>query len=243
VEDAAVCHFPDVMRIGEKATLAQPVRTQVTPRALWTYMDVFVAPAGDMTGLGWTTVSAPGGRWTKGSGPVLGLKRLVAGKPSTEPAGTAQLPTENQGYGIEWVSAHNWADYGVTGSSAKAAAGHDVTMSFSITNHGPAVLYDRSGGEGTPFVRVTAPAGTTVIGSQDCGNQPVNGAWYCSAGMNAILAFPGETFRLTITFHVVSVVPHAHGLVRLVWGGGTTPSTNLPFDPNPKNNVASLQLN
>ncbi|RAG84852.1 hypothetical protein DN069_14710 [Streptacidiphilus pinicola] len=242
VEDAAVCHFRDWMRIGEKVAFAQPVRTQVTPRALWTYMDVMAAPAGSPS-LAWATSSQPSSRWTQGRGPALGLKRLVAGKPSAVPAGTAQLQRGDQGYGIEWVSAHNWADYGVTGSSAKAPAGHDVTMSFSVTNHGPAVLYDRSGGEATPFVKLTAPAGTTVVGSPECGNQPQNGVWYCSAGMKAILSFPGDTYHFTITFHVVTVVPHARGEVQLVWGGGPTPSTNLPFDPNPKNNTAGLILN
>ncbi|WP_143094402.1 hypothetical protein [Streptacidiphilus jiangxiensis] len=240
VEDAAVCHFRDWMRIGEKVTFAQPVRTKVTPRAMWTYLDVQAAPAGSPS-LAWATSSQPTSRWTQGRGPALGLKRLVVGKASSVPAGTAQLMSENQGYGVESVTARNGADYGVTGSSAKAAAGHDVTMSFSVTNHGPAVLYDRSGGEATPYVKLTAPAGTTVVGGPECG-QGTDSAWYCSAGLKAILSFPGDTYHFTVTFHVDTVVPQARGQVQLVWGGGA-PSTTLPFDPNPKNNTAPLILN
>ncbi|MEY9874058.1 hypothetical protein ABH931_003552 [Streptacidiphilus sp. MAP12-33] len=45
-----------------------------------------------------------------------------------------------------------------------------------------------------------------------------------------------------MTFHVTTVVPHAHGLVRLVWGD-PVPSTKISWYPNPRNNSASLILN
>jgi hypothetical protein len=115
-------------------------------------------------------------------------------------------------------------------------------MSLWITNHGPAVLYDRSGGEGTPYVKVTAPPGTTVVAGADC-SAATSTVAYCSAGIPAILAWPGQSFHLTVTLHVNTVVAHARGLVQLVWGGGPTPGTTIPFDPNPKNNVAPLLLN
>ncbi|MEZ0068832.1 hypothetical protein ABIA32_004873 [Streptacidiphilus sp. MAP12-20] len=242
-EDAALCHFPDWMRIGEKVTFAQPVRTQVTPQALWTYMDVIAAPAGDQASLQWVTAPGPGVSWHRGSGQVLRLKQLVAGRPSSSPAGNTQLQLGNQGNGIEWIAAHNGADYGVTGSSAKAAKGTDVTMSFTMANHGPAVLYDRSGGEAAPFVKITAPTGTTVVGGPECGYTVSSTVGYCSAGMAGILVWPGDSFHFTITFHVNTVVAHAHGLVQLVAGGGPVPSTTLSFDPNPRNNTAALLLN
>ncbi|MEZ0096418.1 hypothetical protein, partial [Streptacidiphilus sp. EB129] len=168
----AVCRFTDMMRIGEKVALAQPVRLQVTPQALWTYLDVSAEPAGD--------ASLTGGGWHRGTDPALGLKRLVAGKPSTVPPGTVQL-VDYPGSGSAIVTARNGADYGVTGGSAKAVAGGDATIRVLMQNHGPAVLFDRSGGEATPFVKVTAPPGATVVPGPDC-NTVSSTVEYCSAG-------------------------------------------------------------
>ncbi|MEZ0096247.1 hypothetical protein ABH925_007454, partial [Streptacidiphilus sp. EB129] len=91
------------------------------------------------------------------------------------------------------------------------------------------------------FVKVTAPPGATVVPGPDC-NTVSSTVEYCSAGLSAILAYPGDSFAIPVTFRVNTMVRHARGLVQLVWGE-PVPSTTIPWDPNPRNNTAPLILN
>jgi hypothetical protein len=239
-QDEALCHFARPLLIGEQDTLAEPVLAVTTDHAMWDYIDAVVAPGGDHATLGWVTAPQAGTSWTQGTGPVLGLKQLVAGTPSTAPAGSAQFQYDNDGYQVASITTDNTADFGITGSSARAAAGQDVTMTFTVANHGPAVFDDRSGGEGTPFVHVTAPPGTTIVSGPGC-SQGAGTDWYCSDSPAASFAYPGDSFHFSVTLHVDAVVPRASGTVQLDYGN--PPSTTIPYDPNPANNTAHLVLN
>ncbi|MBC3843019.1 hypothetical protein GXW82_31120 [Streptacidiphilus sp. 4-A2] len=85
-----------------------------------------------------------------GSGAVLGVDVVKAGKASTAPVGDVLLGNDEDNYRVAGISARNTAYFGVTGASAKAAKGKTATFRFSLYNSGPATLYDRSGGELSP---------------------------------------------------------------------------------------------
>ena len=246
-DDAAVCSLPGRLLPGAKVTLAQPVRLTVGKQALYTYLDEQAAPAGDTARLSWITAPRTGETWRQGTGTAVGLKTLVAGKKTTAPAGTVQLDNENQGYGIADVTAVNHADFGVTGATATAAAGTQVTMGFTLFNHGPATLFDRSGGEATPIVVVTPPPGTTVVGhtgncsprDSDDPAQVAHGPYYCDAASYLIPS--GSSYPFSLTLNVDTVTPAAKGSVVLAYGNNADQVP--PYDSNPADNSAVLQLN
>ncbi|MEZ0068831.1 hypothetical protein ABIA32_004872 [Streptacidiphilus sp. MAP12-20] len=250
VEDMALCSFPGLLRVGEQVTLTQPVGLQFTSHALFDELQADSAPWGDSYAWGWATQPIPGYSWKQGKGVTLGLKVLRPGRASSAPAGTAELWTENQGSGMAMLGAKNTADFGTTGSSAKAAQGKTVTMTFTLSNHGSADLYDGSGGEGTPGLMVTPPPGTTVVGSSaSCGpwgspdpSVTAHGPYYCWGGSFAI--WSGTTYSFKLTLRVDKVVPGATGTVRVRFSPMDVKDPySASFDPNPKNNAALLHLN
>ncbi|QMU67154.1 hypothetical protein [Streptacidiphilus sp. P02-A3a] len=247
-DDAALCSFGGVLRVDAKVELAQPVKLAVGSQALYSYLDVQAAPGADASTFSWLTTPVTGETWRKGSGAALGLTTLAAGQAGSAPAGTVQLPSEDQGYGIADIYADNTADFGVTGSSAKAAKGKTVAMSFTMDNHGPATLYDRSGGDDTPYVVVTPPPGTTVVGSSstcypETSNDPTetaHGPYTC--GPDTVGLVPvGSVYHFSLTLRVDTVVNNAKGSVKLGWGINGTGVP--PFDPTLYDNPAVLLLN
>ncbi|RAG84851.1 hypothetical protein DN069_14705 [Streptacidiphilus pinicola] len=246
-QDAALCRFPSALRIGEKVALARPMRFQYTHEALREYTETGAWPLGNPRTAG-TLQPWKGHVWQRGTGPVLGLKVVAVGRASGVPAGSVpvQLGTEQHSEDIVSLSARNTDDFGVTGSSATAAAGKTVTMDFTLVSHGPGTLYDISGGEGIPGVEVTPPPGTTIVGSSARCQPSVSfdpgvaahGPYNCSPDL---LIWAGTVYRLSLTLRVDQVVPHATGKVRIVWG--PVPGWRQPYDPNPADDSALLQLN
>ncbi|MFD8696735.1 hypothetical protein [Kitasatospora purpeofusca] len=71
-------------------------------------------------------------------------------------------PDINGHFTEQEVLADNGADFGLTGTWAPDASGRAGTLTVTAANRGPASIFDRSGGEGTPFVRIQLPEGATV---------------------------------------------------------------------------------
>ncbi|SDT73533.1 hypothetical protein SAMN05216371_4509 [Streptomyces sp. TLI_053] len=71
-------------------------------------------------------------------------------------------PDINGHFTEQEVLADNGADFALTGTWAPDASGRSGTLTVTAANRGPASIYDRSGGDGTPFVRIQLPEGATV---------------------------------------------------------------------------------
>ena len=239
-ETTAVCFFSGPLRIGQQVATTLPLRLKFTSQAIYSYLDALVAPQGDPS-LRWVDAPAPSRVWSWGKGAALGLKTLASGKASTAPAGTAQLPGDLNGGSVQ-LYAHNTADFGVSGSSARAAKGHTAVLHARLFDNGPGALYDRSGGDGSPLAFVTFPAGVSVVHAPaNCwrDTQVKTLSYACSSSM---LIFPGQSFDYAFTVRVDRYVAHAKGTVQLEWGmpgQGWRP----PFESNPGNDSALLHLN
>lgn len=245
--DLAICSISSQVQVGETAELAVPVGLHVDQTALYTYLDGMVDPLGYTGDNYWLL---PGHTWKQGTGAKLGLKVLAAGVHSTAPAGTTMLLSadgESTNYQIASVSARNTDDFGVTGATAKGAKGKTVKFTFSLVDHGPATLYDRSGGGDSPAVLVTPPPGTTIIGSSAACQPSVSfdptvtahGPYLCSAGISFV---KGEVNTFTLTVRVNTVIAGAKGSVKIQWGEGIG-NWRPPYDTDPRDDSAVLNLN
>ncbi|WP_328956287.1 hypothetical protein [Kitasatospora purpeofusca] len=96
----------------------------------------------------------------------LALKRGT-GAPATLTRDSAEgipsgYPDINGHFTEQEVFADNGADFGLTGTWTPDAAGRTGKLTITAANRGPASIFDRSGGEGTPFVRIQLPEGASV---------------------------------------------------------------------------------
>ncbi|MFD4907973.1 hypothetical protein [Kitasatospora purpeofusca] len=103
-------------------------------------------------------------------GPAL-RRRLAlergTGAPATLTRDSAEgipsgYPDINGHFTEQEVLADNGADFGLTGTWTPDASGRAGTLTVTAANRGPASIFDRSGGEGTPFVRIQLPEGAAV---------------------------------------------------------------------------------
>ncbi|MFE8947279.1 hypothetical protein [Streptomyces sp. NPDC007856] len=242
----AECYPKGAINLGETAALAAPVRLRVNSAALYTYLDTMTVPLGQP---GWP--DGQGIRWTWGKGSTLKLKVIKAGRKSSVPAGSVSLPQTGDvtDYRITSLQAHNTADFGVSGASAQAGQGKNATLAFHLSAGGPATLYDRSGGEGVPTVWVTFPPGTTAVGhSANCApwqdhnpTAQAHGPYVCRPP--GIVLPKGQVTDFSLTLRVDEVTTHAKGGVQLVWGPDPANSHRPAFDPDSRNDSATLTLN
>jgi hypothetical protein len=242
MSEVAVCTFPGTVDPGETLALATPVRLRVLSTAYYTFLDTMAVPTGDPTD-SWATA---GRTFTQGTGQELGLKVITAGTPSDAPAGTlaVQGAGNHSDYLIDQLQAANTADFAVTGDSATAAQGDTVTLHFSMANHGPATIFDRSG---EPLgVQATPPPGTTVVGSSDncvpsTGDDPqvtAHGPYSCSG---SYLETDGMESDFSLTLRVDTVTPGAAGTVAMAWSPDG--SWRPPYDTDATDDSAALTLN
>ncbi len=127
----------------------------VTSEAEYTFADFSVLAGPDAAGA---------------QGPAL-RKRLAfqrgTGAPATLSRDTAEgipsgYPDPNGHFAEQEVFADNGADFELTATWAPDASGREGALTVTAANRGPASIYDRSGGEGTPFVRVQLPEGASI---------------------------------------------------------------------------------
>ncbi|MDY0811603.1 hypothetical protein [Kitasatospora purpeofusca] len=138
----------------------EPVRLNgldltVTSEARYTFADFAVLAAPDAA-----AAQGPALRrrlaFERGTGaPATLVRDSAEGIPSGYPDINGHL-TEQE------VFADNGADFGLTGTWTPDASGRAGTLAITAANRGPASIYDRSGGEGTPFVRIQLPEGASV---------------------------------------------------------------------------------
>ncbi|MFC5663450.1 hypothetical protein ACFP3U_10720 [Kitasatospora misakiensis] len=140
----------------------EPVRLNgldltVTSEAEYTFADFAVLSGPDAAGA---------------QGPAL-RKRLAfqrgTGAPATLTRDAAEgipsgYPDVNGHFAEQEVFADNGADFELTATWAPDASGREGALTVTAANRGPAAIYDRSGGEGTPFVRVQLPEGASITG-------------------------------------------------------------------------------
>ncbi|MFJ8432933.1 hypothetical protein ACIQ9P_16705 [Kitasatospora sp. NPDC094019] len=138
----------------------EPVRLNgldltVTPEARYTFADFSVFADPDAA-----AAQAPALRerlaFRRGTGAPATLTRDSAeGIPSG-------YPDINGHFTEQEVLADNGADFVLTGTWTPDASGRAGTLTVTAANRGPASIFDRSGGEGTPYVRIQLPEGATV---------------------------------------------------------------------------------
>ncbi|WUH88736.1 hypothetical protein OG900_38585 [Streptomyces sp. NBC_00433] len=240
--EKALCTFDQPILIGERAALATPVDLNVTATALYTYLDTITAPKGDPL----LKSELAGRTWTRGTGTTLKLQVLDPGQPSTAPVGKVSLPfaDPNSDDRMTALQADNTADFSVSGATAQAAQGDTVPLDVSMTNNGPATLFDRSISDFG--VMVTLPPGTTVVGSSanchpetdDDPQAAAHGPYDC---VDSYLEPAGHTAAFTVTVRVDQVIAGAQGSVAVLWGvdGGGRPT----YDPDVADDSAVLALN
>lgn len=153
-----ICTVDTQVAPGETVKL-DPLQFGVTPTAIYTFAS-FRALANVETETHWMRETYD---LKPGSGP-----RLTFGKPET-PVGTVGGPNINENFGgriqnyaeLE-VSADNSADFSALGQWAPAAGGRTGTLTVGMLNSGPGSVFDRSGGESMPSVRLVLPKGVTA---------------------------------------------------------------------------------
>ncbi|WP_237557715.1 MULTISPECIES: hypothetical protein [Streptomyces] len=150
-----------------------------------------------------------------GTGAPLGLKSVASGPGFT-----------GSGYGTFATTQH--ADYQALGDTVEGKVGETVSITVGVRNNGPGRMGFRwtdADNSGT-FV-VTPPAGTTITGAPDPGEQGDPGPlWNCTprkAGEKSYTCDigstdfgPGDSVTQEFTVRIDRVVPDARGSVKAV---------------------------
>ncbi|MGW3498805.1 hypothetical protein [Streptomyces sp. NPDC001020] len=161
-----------------------------------------------------------------GTGPAL---KLVE-RPDDTPAAPGSSPNYGSDGKSAVVTAKNTADFQVTGAQLKGKVGDTVPLVVKFTNAGPGWVYEVMGGPPT-HVRVTVPAGTSVIKTPGCKSLG-SGTYDCSTRDAWVNEHDGETYEFKLKIN--KAVPGAKGSVAL--------AGDRPFDPIESNDTADILL-
>ncbi|MFE4060876.1 hypothetical protein ACFXP3_32050 [Streptomyces sp. NPDC059096] len=142
--DSAVCRVDTPLEPGKRYRLSAPVGVDVKGTALFEFLDYRVKPPAD-------TVTTAGDSRDAGA-PVLTLVQDGA----APPPGTV---TEQA---MWMINAANTADLAVTGDSAAAGPGTEVTLTAKLRNDGPAT-FDLLTSDDQIGLLVDIPEGTTAV--------------------------------------------------------------------------------
>ncbi|MGW7467786.1 hypothetical protein ACWGJT_24710 [Streptomyces xantholiticus] len=214
-KSVAVCEYEQTVEPGIVYTPEQRVAFKAEDRAL--YDDLHVAVAD------YDLVPPDSGSSAPGTGPV---QKLVP----QDAAVAADFRSDGA-----WVqvSADNTADFKVAGDRLKARVGDSVTADLSFTNAGPAWVMNR---QDLPshLVLVTLPAGTKAVKIPGlCNPSDEPGSYRCGSWQRWVEE--DYTAPLTFTLKVEKAVPGAKGTVALT-------GEPRPFDKNPANDTAAIEL-
>ncbi|MFF7451680.1 MULTISPECIES: hypothetical protein [unclassified Streptomyces] len=230
----ALCVLDEKVSPGQRYDLV--TRLRIGRQALYDRLDHSVVPYSDAA-----LEEARGGlEWTRGEGPELNL-RPVAGQRAAAGEDDVDL---SDNYRIVALDAKNTADFKVTGSRVRGAAGDTVTARMTVFNRGPAWVASLGAGSPVATLRFQAPAGTSVVGlPEDCWTQlpsdegPSAVTYYCSSPIHL---HDRASFTVDVQLRIDEVVRGARAVVE------TAEDTELPvgrFDPNLRNNVSSIVVN
>ena len=146
----AVCTVNQPLPPGKALRLTSDIQVGVTKEAWYALMSASALPADG---------SLPDTRgYVKGTGPALTAKSVAVTAVSPKVADI----NPRDSYTELDITADNTADFAAVGLSLKADQGQTVSVPVGVRNNGPALIYDRSGGEGTGGCSVTFLAGATV---------------------------------------------------------------------------------
>ncbi|GAA4854369.1 hypothetical protein [Kitasatospora terrestris] len=191
-----VCVIDTPVAPGEVFKLS-PLTFTVGATAEYDFADISVYPTED------SEVSAiplwrKNLKLTRGTGPAMTATKTTDAALLTEERHPYDMRVEQE------VRTDNPADFSALGAWAPAPGGRTGTLTVGERNDGPASIYDRSGGEAAPSVRVVFPDGVSVTktptgcsavtwedGQQvakpnkyDCG-----GPWWVPSGFQGTYAF------------------------------------------------------
>ncbi|MFC1420574.1 hypothetical protein [Streptacidiphilus cavernicola] len=146
----AVCTVNQPLAPGKALRLTSDIKVGVTKEARYALMSAAVLPPGD------ANTDTRG--YAKGTGAALTAEAVVSAaiRPQVADINPRDSYTELD------ITADNTADFAAVGTSLKGNKGQTVSVTVGARNNGPALIYDRSGGEGTGGYKVTFPAGATV---------------------------------------------------------------------------------
>ncbi|MET7642864.1 peptidase [Streptomyces sp. NPDC005426] len=233
----ALCSFGGSYEPGVTYTLSEPPSLRATKRAYYDSLLYRIAEDGPAA----RAAQRGGARYSPGKGATLALREAPA-------ALTADLnPGDNQ-QDADFRTA-NSADFAAYGDRAEGAAGDSVEVNVGFRNRGPAWIGNIRSGEDVATVDVTVPEGASVVSAPGtCRGVTADGQYredrtaapryFCSTPMSvredAVLTLP---FVLRIT----EVAEGASG--KVVVRNTRLADPELPFDPEPADNTASLVLN
>ncbi|MFI1094137.1 LPXTG cell wall anchor domain-containing protein [Streptomyces sp. NPDC020917] len=149
----AVCVINTSMAPGTTWRLSSDIKAKVTPEAYQTFIDVGVIPPGPDA----DALVAAAKSFTPGTGPALTVKTATASK-----SAMAGDLNSYDNYGELGVSTDSHAHYSAVGDAVHVAKGATVPVTVGMRNNGPALIFDRSGGEGVDTLMVTFPKGATA---------------------------------------------------------------------------------
>ncbi|WP_328904432.1 peptidase [Streptomyces sp. NBC_00441] len=232
-----LCSFPGSFEPGATYTLEVPPTLRATEHAFY---DSFLYRINE-DGTDARAALRSGARFSPGKGAKLALREAPAVR-------SADLdPSDNQQEADFRTT--NTADFAAYGDRAAGKPGDTVDVTLGFRNKGPAwVGYIRSG-EPVATVDFTVPHGSYVVskpgicrGVTAAGeyreNQEKAPRYFCSTPMSVL---EDADFALPFRLKLVSADPGSNGAV--VVRNTHLQAPPLPFDPQPANNAAWVELN
>lgn len=209
-DTAAVCVIDKSMAPGTTWRLSPAITAKVAPDAWATYLGVAVLPPGSDA----DSLVTMAKKWTPGAGAKLTVQTATASKSAM--AGDLN-PQDN--YGELDVRADSHAHYSAVGDAVHVARGASVPITVGMRNNGPALIFDRSGGEGVDTLLVTFPKGATATKiPSGCSlvNNGIKGAgpYQCGAP-DAYIQPSGYQANWTFTVRADAALANARGTAQL----------------------------
>jgi LPXTG-motif cell wall-anchored protein len=206
----AVCVINTSMAPGTTWRLSSDIKAKVTPEAYQTFLDIDVVPPGPEAD---NLVTLAKG-FTPGSGPALTVKAAVASK-----SALAGDLNSYDNFGELVVSTDSHAHYSAVGDAVRVAKGASVPVTVGMRNNGPALIFDRSGGEAVDTLLVTFPKGATATKvPSGCSLVKAGvkgtGPYECGA-RDAYVQPPGYHADWTFTVHADATLTNARGTAGL----------------------------
>ncbi|TRV77096.1 peptidase [Streptomyces sp. 130] len=233
----ALCTFPGSYEPGVTYTLEVPPTLRATERAFY---DTFLYRINE-DGTDARAALRSGARFSPGKGAKLALRQAPAVR-------SADLdPADNQ-QDADFQTT-NTADFAAYGDQAEGEPGDTVDVTLGFRNKGPAWIGYLRSGEDVATVDFTVPHGSYVVSKPDIcrgvtatgeyrENQEKAPRYFCSTPMSVL---EDADFALPFRLKLVSADPGSNGAV--VVRNTHLQAPALPFDPEPANNDAWVELN
>jgi uncharacterized membrane protein YgcG len=236
-----VCTINQPLAPGKSLRLAQNVQLGVTGAAYYAVMSASVLPPG-----GVRNEDAASRNYLHGTGPVLTAVDATAAAARNRNVVGDINPRDS--YTELDIHAKNTADFAAVGASVKGDKGKTVQVTVGARNNGPALIYDRSGGEGIGGLRVTFPAGVTVTkipsGCELDSRTGVAGHGPYDCGTSYVEA-PGYQVLDTFSVRLDDQLLNVKGSVALdnELSDITGKPVTFPWDHNSADNTAAIVFN